>query len=87
MIDFTKYDNENPHIWAKFQDIAMRAKHIAGFKRYSAKGIFEIMRWETSVKAKNDSFKVNNNYTAYYARKMMSEHKEFIGFFLIRNTK
>lgn len=57
-----------------------------GFKHYSAKGIFEIMRWHRGVSG-NDRFKVNNNYTADYARKFMNQYPEFDGFFRCREIK
>jgi hypothetical protein len=85
MVDFEKYDKENPHIWAKFVDIAFQAKN-KGFKRYGAKGIFELIRWHTKVSG-NDAFKVNNNYAPDYARKMAIKYPEFEGFFRVRELK
>lgn len=85
MIDFQKYDSENPEIWnqfVKFSRIAMNK----GFKHYSAKGIFEIIRWHTATGG-NDGFKLNNNYHADYARKMMNAHPEFADFFRVRELK
>lgn len=85
MIDFQKYDSENPEIWDMFKRIAREAK-LKGFKHYSANGIFEIIRWETKVSGK-DGFKVNNNFRADYARKLMAQDPEFLDFFRIRETK
>lgn len=85
MIDFKTYDNENPHIWLKFVEIAKEAKK-KGFKRYSANGIFEILRWQTKESG-NDRFKINNNYRADYARKMEETFVEFKGFFETRQLK
>jgi hypothetical protein len=85
MINFKKYDEENPRIWIEFIKYSKEAK-TKGFQNYSAKGIFEIIRWNTTAKG-NDSFKLNNNYHADYARKMMKEYPEFDGFFRIRELK
>jgi hypothetical protein len=85
MIDFKKYDNENPQIWEQFKKYAFEAK-VKGFTNYSAKGIFEIIRWHTAVSG-NDAFKLNNNYHADYARKMMHEFPLFEGFFRVRELK
>lgn len=85
-INFTKYDEENPHIWQEFLKIARQAK-VKGFTRYSAKGIFEIIRWETGVTG-NDAFKVNNNYTPDYARKAATLFpEEFADFFRVREVR
>jgi len=85
MINFQKYNEENPHIWAEFVRYSFAAKK-RGFHRYSAKGIFEIIRWHTKTEG-NDGFKLNNNYHADYARKMMEEYPEFKDFFEVRVIK
>lgn len=86
MIDFDKYDAENPEIWVYFRKFAFRAKNEKGFKNYSANGIFELIRWHTSGTG-NDGFKVNNNYRPDYARKMMDMYPDFEGFFRLRVIK
>ena len=85
MIDFASYDKENQAIWGLFVKYAIEAKE-KGFKNYSAKGIFEIIRWHTGVSG-NDGFKLNNNYHADYARKMMRMYPNFQGFFRTRTLK
>lgn len=82
MIDFKKYDSENPVIWQLFQRFTREAK-AKGFKTYSSNGIFEIMRWHTAANG-NDNFKVNNNFRPDYARKMMRAYPEFKGFLRVR---
>jgi len=85
MIDFKNYDNENPKIWDAFVRYSFDAKQ-KGFDCYSAKGIFEIIRWHTGITG-NDGFKLNNNYHADYARKLMDKYPTFIGFFKTRKIK
>ncbi len=85
MIDFKKYDQENPMIWESFKKYSFQAKE-KGFDNYSAKGIFEIIRWHTGISG-NDMFKLNNNFHADYARKMMLEFPNFNGFFRLRELK
>jgi hypothetical protein len=80
---FKKYDEENPKIWELFLYFSRQAKQ-KGFKNYSAKGIFELIRWHTKVEGKHNQFKVNNNYHADYARKLMNFDKSFQGFFRTR---
>ena len=84
-MNFKKYDQENPKIWESFKKFSFEAKE-KGFKNYSANGIFEVIRWHTEL----DSigfYKVDNNYRADYARKMMNEFREFEGFFRVRELK
>jgi hypothetical protein len=85
MINFEKYDKENPEIWDLFVKYAFEAKN-KGFEHYSANGIFEVIRWHTKAHG-NDGFKVNNTYRPDYSRKIMNLYPEFDGFFRIRETK
>lgn len=85
MINFERYDVANPIIWEMFVQYSKLAKE-KGFKNYSANGIFEIIRWNTSAHG-DDMFKINNIYRADFARKMMMEYPEFNGFFRVREVK
>lgn len=83
---FQQYDNENPIIWKQFKKTALKTIS-KGFKNYSSKSIFEVIRWHRGGGIKKDGFKINNNYTAYYARKFMDMFPEHEGFFRTRKVK
>lgn len=85
MLNFEQYDQENPAIWREFVRFAQLTKE-RGFLHYSAKGIFELIRWHTGVKG-SDGFKVNNNFTADFARKMAQHYPAFQDFFRTRELK
>ena len=85
MIDFTTYHEQNPQVYAAFKAKAIQAMQ-KGFTHYGAKALFEIIRFETKI-AGNDEFKINNNYTADYARKLMAERAEFRDFFHVRTLR
>lgn len=57
-----------------------------GFKHYSVAAIFDRIRWETDQADSNggSTFKLNNNYKAWYARKFMEAFPEHDGFFRTR---
>ena len=85
MIDFQAYDKANPAIWKHFVQFTIEAK-AKGFKNYSAKGIIELIRWHTAVDS-GEKFKISNNYTPDYARKMMRLYPEFKGFFRLKKLR
>lgn len=83
---FERYDRENPKIYAELVRIARRWKE-AGRTHCSADFLCHILRWETGLRG-NDEFKINNDYAARYARKMISEYpEEFDGFFELRRLR
>jgi hypothetical protein len=58
-----------------------------GFSNYSAQAIMERIRWETDEADVDgrSTFKINNNYVAWYARKFMEAYYEHDGFFRTRH--
>ena len=82
---FDQYDKASPEVWRLFQKFSVEAK-AKGFQRYSAKGIFELIRWHTAAQGA-DGFKLNNNFHPDYARKLMMLNPSFVGFFRIRELK
>ena len=85
-MSFEVYDENHPVIWRLFKQTALEAIR-KGFKHYSSKSIFEVIRWNRGGEIKKDGFKINNNYTANYARKFMKEFPEHEGFFETRKIK
>ena len=83
---FEEYHARNPLVFKLFEKFA-REIWMAGHSRYSAKAIIERVRWEVYVKTKEESFKINNNFTSRYARLLVKKHPEFEGFFEMRELR
>jgi hypothetical protein len=82
---FRAFDKANPGVYRLIIKIALDLK-AAGFKRAGMKLIFERIRWLYSIQTRGESYKLNNNDTAFYARKAMKEYRELDGFFETRNS-
>lgn len=80
-----KYHEENPHIYAKFEEVTLQTIE-RGFKHYSAKGVIEIIRWWTAVKG-NTEYKISNEYSPFYARLFEQKHPQHKGFFRMKRSK
>ena len=76
------WHRENPDVWKLFEkftdDVIAR-----GHEHYSAKAIFERIRWHTEIET-DGAFKLQNNFTAYYARLFHALRPECDGFFRTR---
>ena len=82
---FESYHVSNPQIYIAFKKLTFQLIS-SGRKHYGAKAIFEVIRFNTAIKG-NDQYKVNNNYTAYYARLFMKDFPKHDGFFNLRKSK
>jgi hypothetical protein len=82
---FEVFHADNPEVYRLFKQFAESLRN-AGHKCFGAKAIMERIRWHYAIDVKNSAFKINNNHTAYYARKLMKEDKRFSGFFKTRKV-
>ena len=73
--EFDKFDREHPEFWREFE---YRSKVMMdkGRKHYSARTIFEVLRWHSDIGSNNkinsnfvNSFKIQNNWIPFYAKK------------------
>jgi hypothetical protein len=75
---FKEYHQKNPHIWNAFEKFACIASQHRN--KFSARAIFEQIRWETMVSGDGD-FKVWDHASPYYARMFEEKYPQFEGFF------
>lgn len=70
---------EHPEVWRLFERRALDLI-AAGQKRFSARDLFGLIRWELAM-ARSGDFKINNNFAALYARRFETHHPKHEGFF------
>ena len=80
---FTRFHSRNPHVYKAIIDICNGLKQ-SGINSFGMKGIFERMRWEYAIQTQGEPYKLNNNYTALYARMIMECEAGLRGFFETR---
>lgn len=81
---FEEFHKNNPHIYRYIVSLCRKLKS-KGVIRYGMKAIFEVIRFNYLMSTNSsDGFKMNNNFTALYARLVMEQEPELDGFFAIR---
>lgn len=87
----TAYDEEsavfhelNPHVLRLAISIA-RAAHARGVKRWGIRAVWEILRW-TYLVTTGDIYKLNDHYHSWYARRIMADCPDLVGFFETRTS-
>ena len=81
----TDFHKQHPEVWQLFVKFTFQMID-RGYRNYSAKAIFERIRWEKDSVGGDGvtSVKLNNNYTAFYARRFAKAYPEHEGFFRTR---
>lgn len=85
---FAEFHSEHPEVYKRLVDLTFEWRSI-GYNKLGIQTLFEKLRWEWHVAGLTDraGYKLNNNYAADYARKIMAEHVELDGIFNIRTRK
>jgi hypothetical protein len=91
---FIAFHKANPDIYDLFERFTLEAID-SGMPKVGSKFIFERIRWEILVGTKGAGYcvatkrllKLNNNFTAWYARLFMAKNRMHIGVFELRVVK
>jgi hypothetical protein len=89
--EFNRFHARHPEVAKQLLGLARQAR-ARGHKTYSIDCLFHLVRWHMDVERDDhdpcgDGFKLNDHFTAYYARLLMQEHPELVGFFRIRKLR
>ena len=83
---FVEFHDANPHVYQSLVRRAIRLRR-SGVTRWGVKGLFEVLRWEYALQTRGDEYKLNNSFTALYARLLMEQEPALDGFFEVRERK
>jgi len=81
--EFEAYIAKNPGVWIMFKRYAADVKE-SGVQRYSARTIIERIRWHHEIEHRRADWKLNNNFTPYFARKLIREDPSYAKVFELR---
>lgn len=81
---FDEFHAANPWVYERLRELAL-AMRMSGVEHYGISGLYETLRYETTLGARRDEgFKLNNNYRALYARELARNEPLLVDFFKFR---
>lgn len=83
---FEAFHRANPHVYRALRSLALGYKR-AGAQRGGMKMLFEVLRYRSALQTRGEPYKLNNVYTALYARMLMEKEPELAGFFETRERR
>ena len=83
---FSAFHAANPAVYRELRSMALGIKR-RGATRYGIAGLFEVLRYRWSLQTSGDSFKLNNDFRALYARLLMDNEPELADFFETRERR
>jgi hypothetical protein len=83
---FTEFHRANPHVYRVLVDLARDWVTRTGRHNVGIKSLYEVARWQIAMQTSDADFKLNNDYTAYYARLIMLQEHDLQGLFALRKS-
>lgn len=80
-----KWIEDNPTAYGYFVRFALELAERG--RPFGIGLVAERVRWECVVARGDDGYKINNNYRAYVARKLVAEHPRLRAFLKFRKTR
>jgi hypothetical protein len=81
---FELFHRENPHVYRTLVRLAREWVNQTGQRKIGIKSLYEVTRWRIALDTNDPDFKLNNSYTAYFARLIMSREPDLAGVFELR---
>lgn len=69
---FYLFHQANPWVYTELIRILTEKKH-RGFRQYGIGAAYEELRWSGTIRTNGNPYKLNNDYRALYARKIIEE--------------
>jgi hypothetical protein len=83
---FEAFHAANPDVYDELVALA-RQRLARGFRRGAISQLFEVLRWNRSLRVDDGMFKLNNDYRSRYARLIMRREADLAGFFCTRELR
>lgn len=83
---FNDFHKNNPKVYSELVSLAKQAK-ARGRAKIGMRMLYEVVRWNRYLKTTDEDYKMNNDYCAFYARKIVDENPELEGIFELRSLK
>jgi len=83
---FVAFHEANPHVYENLRRLALEIQRQRPHAKIGMKHLFEVLRWEyrTKTDRPEGEFRLNNNFTASYARALMLGEPKLKGAFETR---
>lgn len=84
---FDEFHADNPRVYDVLVRLAREWVAATGHPKLGIKTLYERARWEIALATSDADFKLNNNWTAFYARLIMHNEPDLDGMFDLRTSE
>lgn len=84
---FEEFHTGNPRVYDVLVALARQWVASTGRTKLGIKTLYERARWEIALQTSDPDFKLNNNFTAFYARLIMDREADLCDMFDLRASE
>lgn len=84
---FEEFHRDNPRVYETLVRLAREWVAAFGRRKLGLAALRERARWEIALSTSDPDYKINNNYTPYYARLLMLREPDLAGLFDLRASE
>ena len=84
---FLEFHSKHPEVYAALSLLAHRWRGQKPHARLGIKMLMETVRWELALGAKDETPRLNNNHSAFYARLLMAQEPRLEGLFMLKKQR
>ena len=84
---FEEFHRDNPRVYEHFKRFALYLLNEKRMKKISSKLIINRIRWEIYVETTGTDYRINDAFTAHYARLFLGEFPGWNGCFELRGLR
>lgn len=81
---FEAFHRANPFVYRTLVQLAREWVNRTGQRKLAIKTLYEVARWNLILETSDAEFKLNNSYTAFFARLIMAQEPDLAGMFDLR---
>jgi hypothetical protein len=84
---FETFHRENPHVYRTLVRLAREWVNSTGSQKIGMKSLYEVARWRLAIETNDAEYRLNNSYTAFFARLIMWQEPDLNGLFDLRASE
>ena len=84
---FLEFHSRHPEVYDALSLLAHQWRRQKPHARLGIKMLMERVRWELALGARDESPRLNNNHSAFYARLLMAQEPALEGMFMLKKQR
>lgn len=84
---FEEFHRDNPHVYRVLVRLAREWVNSTGSRKLGIKSLYEVARWRLAIETSDPEYRLNNSYTAFFARLIMRHEPDLDGLFDLRASE